>query len=122
MDWKVWEFYTRVLCYRWQETESKLLHYIVDEGYEIYESFTEEEKWINAVKQHGQQTVPDEYTKVRDSLTKYFTPKKNLSSEVFKYRQCIQKDDENKTLFSPDCKLFSQHVNLKTIIVRSYLK
>ena len=33
--------------------KAMLLHYIGDEAYEIYDSFSEEEKGINAVKQQG---------------------------------------------------------------------
>ena len=86
--------------------KAMFLHYIGDEAYEIYDSFTDTEKGIGAMKIEADKNIPDEYTKVIDSFTKYFTPKKNLSYEVFKFRQLFQQTDESMN---------SYHTKLKTI-------
>ena len=50
--------------------KAMFLHYIGDEAYEIYDSFTDTEKGIGAMKIEADKNIPDKYTKVIDSFTK----------------------------------------------------
>ena len=54
-----------------------LLHYIGEGANDTFYTLPE----------HGEDT---DYKKACDSLTKYFTPKKNISFEVFKFRNLKQ--------------------------------
>ena len=71
-----------------------LLHYVGDEADDIFDTFTEEQKNGAAVGE-----TRDVYTIVKDSFSAYFTPKKNTSYEIFKFRQAKQEDGETIDTF-----------------------
>jgi hypothetical protein len=72
--------------------KAMLLHYVGEETYDIYDSFTNEQKGVGAVDGDNR---PNEYAVATKSLTDYFTPKKNTTYEVFKFRQATQNPGEN---------------------------
>ena len=72
-----------------------LLHYVGEETYDIYDSFTDEQKGIGATILDGENVQPNEYNVLKQSLTDYFTPKKNTTYEVFKFRQATQNVGES---------------------------
>ena len=72
--------------------KAMLLHYIGEETYDIFDSFTNEQKGVGAVDADNH---ANEYAVAKTSLTDYFTPKKNTTYEVFKFRQTTQNPDEN---------------------------
>ena len=71
-----------------------LLHYIGEETYDIYDSFSDEKKGIGATVTVSEREVPNEYNVLKNSLTDYFTPKQNTAYEVFKFRQATQNAGE----------------------------
>lgn len=76
-----------------------LLHYCGDETYDIYDSFSDMDKGIGSTREvtdvNGEQVnLPDEYNKLCNSFKMYFTPKQNLSFEVYKFRQAKQEPGE----------------------------
>ena len=106
--WKKWldKFENFLLVCNIEEDKRKkamFLHYIGDEAYEIFESFTDEEKGISTKPENSgtAETTSEasEYATVRDSFTKYFTPRKNLAYEVFKFRQMVQDPDESMSSY-----------------------
>ena len=66
------------------------MHYVGDETYEIYDSFTNEQKGIGATILVRQNLESNKYNSLKQSLPDYFTPKKNTTYEVFKFRQANQ--------------------------------
>ncbi|MCG7866506.1 MAG: hypothetical protein JAY74_09055 [Candidatus Thiodiazotropha taylori] len=74
--------------------KAMLLHYIGEEAYDIYDSFSDEKKGKGATVTVGDVTRPNEYPVLKQSLTDYFTPKANTSYEVFKFRQAKQNAGE----------------------------
>lgn len=80
-----------------------LIHYGGDDVFEIVHSMTDEKKGVGATKNIGTDTnpeiVPNAYEVIKQSLTDYFTPKKNTAYETFKFRQTSQKEDENIDAF-----------------------
>ena len=83
-----------------------LLHYAGDDVYTLYDSFTDEQKGVGSTQQVGEQTVPNEYNKLKETLTTHFTPKKNVSYEVLKFRAAKQQTNET---------LDSFHTRLRTL-------
>ena len=87
-----------------------LLHYAGDEVYTIVESFTDEQKGKGHTRTEGdgdeQRIVADEYGKLKETLTSHFTPKKNVSYEVLKFRAAKQNAGES---------LDSFHTRLRTL-------
>lgn len=75
-----------------------LLHYLGDEGYDIYESFSVEQKG-NA----------DEYDTAKTSLKNHFTPKKNIAYETFRFRQTVQMDGESIDTYYTKLRTLAQH-------------
>ena len=61
-----------------------LLHYIGDEGFDVYHSFTATQK--------GDE---NSYDTVKASFTTYFTPRKNIVYETYKFRQTVQQKEES---------------------------
>ena len=51
-----------------------LLHYIGDEAYDIFDSFSDEQKGVGSVNAEGE---ANEYETLKHSFTTYFTPKQN---------------------------------------------
>ncbi|KAK7091555.1 hypothetical protein V1264_009220 [Littorina saxatilis] len=76
-----------------------LLHFCGDEVYNIVESFSEEKKGAGATRQVEGRAVPNEYVTLRDSLTEYFTPKKNTAYEVLRFRKSTQLEGESIDTF-----------------------
>ena len=76
-----------------------LLHYIGEEAYDIFDSFTDTPKGIGAVRHTDDGDEPDEYAAAKKSLTDYFTPKRNTAYEVFKFRQAVQNAGESMDAF-----------------------
>lgn len=84
-----------------------LLHYIGDETYNIFDNFTDEQKGIGATVNNADGVaVSNEYKVAKDSLTNYFTPKKNTTFEIFKFRQASQASGET---------IDSYHTRLRTL-------
>ena len=84
-----------------------LLHYAGDEVFDIYHSFTDQQKGIGATTTtEDGSTIPNEYETTKESLTDIFTPQKNASYEIFKFRQALQNPDEN---------LDAYHARLRTL-------
>jgi len=79
--------------------KAMLLHYCGEEVYDIFDSFSDTDKGIGATRDEisgeGTVKVPDEYNKLCESLKNYFTPKRNLSFEVYKFRQAKQEAGES---------------------------
>ena len=67
-----------------------LLHYAGEEVFNIYDSFTDEQKGIGS---------EDEYKSLIESFDAHFTPKKNLDFETFRFRQFKQNHDESIDCF-----------------------
>ena len=78
-----------------KKKKAMLLHYVGEETYDIFDSFTQEQKGVNATRLEGGQQIPNEFEVAKNSLTNYFTPKKNVTYEVFKFRQASQQTNEN---------------------------
>ena len=51
-------------------------------------------KRLGAVRETPDGNVPDEYGVAKRSLTEFFTPKKNTTYEIFKFRQGSQNSGE----------------------------
>ena len=64
-----------------------LLHYIGDEVYDIFDSFSDEKKGVGSVNAEGE---ANEYETLKQSFTTYFTPKQNSTYEIYKFRQAKQ--------------------------------
>lgn len=102
--WKKWiDRFENMLCATDIDSDKKkkamLLHYVGDETYDIYDSFTDEQKGVGAVRRVDGHDIPDEYNVTKKSLTDYFTPKRNTSYEVFKFRQATQNVGESMDSF-----------------------
>ena len=59
-----------------------LLHYIEDEAYDIFDSFSDEQKGVGSVNAEGE---ANEYETLKHSFTTYFTPKQNSTYEIYKF-------------------------------------
>ena len=59
-----------------------LLHYIGDEAYDIFNSFSDEQKGVVSVNAAGEAS---EYKTLKHSFTTYFTPKQNSTYEICKF-------------------------------------
>ena len=73
-----------------KKRKATLLHYAGDKVFDIYHSFTDHQK----AREDGS-TIPNEYEMTKKSLTDHFTPQKNTSYKIFKFRQALQNPDEN---------------------------
>ncbi|KAK7103953.1 hypothetical protein V1264_018741 [Littorina saxatilis] len=69
-----------------------LLHYAGDEVYEIFDNFSNDQKGVDAVT--GADNTPNIYPVAKKSLTDYFTPKKTVAYDTFKFRGTIQQPSE----------------------------
>jgi hypothetical protein len=81
-----------------------LLHYCGEECFDIYDSFTDEQKGVGSTKtvqnENGDNIeTPDEYGKLCSSFKNYFTPKQNLTYEIYKFRQSKQESGESIDTF-----------------------
>lgn len=81
-----------------------LLHYIGDEGYDIFESFNDAQKG-NA----------SEYETAKKSLQDYFSPKKNIAYETFKFRQTVQVEGESIDTYYTKLRTLAQHCDFHDI-------
>ena len=77
-----------------RQKKAMLLHYVGEEVYDIFDSFTDQQKGLGAVRETPDGNVPDEYGVAKRSLTEFFTPKKNTIYEIFKFRQASQNSGE----------------------------
>ena len=68
-----------------------LLHYIGDEAYDIFDSFSDEQKGVGSVNAEGE---ANEYETLKHSFTTCFTPKQNSTYEIYKFRQAKQTQGE----------------------------
>ena len=69
-----------------KKRKATLLHYAGDEVFDIYRSFTVQQKGIGATTTtEDGSTIPNEYETTKKSLTDHFTPQKNTSYEIFKF-------------------------------------
>ena len=90
-----------------EKRKATLLHYAGDEVFDIFDNFTDQQKGIGATKElEDGSIVPNEYGTAKKSLTDHFTPQKNTSYEIFKFRRATQNPDEN---------LDAYHVRLRTL-------
>ena len=101
--WQKWIVkFVNVLCAFDIENDARkkalLLHYAGDDVFEIYDTMTDEQKGIGAMTD-GDNPVPREYSVLKQSLEEYFTPKRNISYETFKFRQTTQKEGESIDTF-----------------------
>ena len=88
--------------------KAMLLHYGGDDLYTITESFSELQMGVGHTATVNGQLVPDEYTKLKQSLTEHFTPKTNTAYEVLKFRAAKQGPIESLDLF---------HTRLRTLSI-----
>ena len=88
--------------------KAMLLHYGGDDLYTITESFSDEKLGIGHTTVVNGIRVPDEYTKLKQSLTEHFTPKTNTAYEVLKFRASKQGPSES---------LDSFHTRLRTLSI-----
>ena len=100
--WKKWlDRFENLLCALDINDDRKkkamLLHYVGEETYDIFDSFTDEQKGIGAVRagDREDEQEPDEYNVAKKSLTDFFTPKKNTTYEMFQFRQASQNHGES---------------------------
>ena len=102
--WTSWKIYS-LPCDKKRKTT--LLHYAGDEVFDIYHSFTDQQKGIGATTttEDGSRIL-NEYEMTKKSLTDHFTPQKNTSYEIFKFRRALQKPDENLDVY---------HARLRTL-------
>ena len=81
-----------------RKKNAMLLHYVGEEVYDIFDyifdSFTDQQKGLGAVRETPDGNVPDEYGVAKRSLTEFFTPKKNTTYEIFKFRQASHNSGE----------------------------
>ena len=90
-----------------KKRKATLLHYAGDGVFDIYHSFTDQQKGSGATTTtEDGSTIPNEYEKTKKSLTDHFTPQKNTSNEIFKFRWTLQNPDEN---------LDAYHARLRTL-------
>jgi hypothetical protein len=86
--WKKWiDKFDNLIC-ALDITDDKrkkafLLHYVGDDVYNVYNSFSDERKGIGAVLRVGEEDHPNEYEALKKSLADYFTPKQNTTYERF---------------------------------------
>ena len=59
---------------------------------------TDEQKGIGAMTDRDN-PIPRDYSVLKQSLEEYFTPKKNISYETFKFRQTTQKEGDSIDTF-----------------------
>ena len=79
-----------------KKRKATLLHYTGDEVFDIYHSFTDQQKGIGTTTTtEDGSTIPNEYETTKKSLTDHFTPQKNMSYEIFKFRWALQNSEEN---------------------------
>ena len=78
-----------------KKKKAMLLHYVGEETYDIFDSFTDQQKGVGATTITDGVTTPNEFEVAKKSLTDYFTPKRNVTYEVFKFRQAKQLANEN---------------------------
>ena len=69
------------------EKESTPSSHIGDEAYDIFDSFSDEQKGVGSVNAEGE---ANEYETLKHSFTTYFTPKQNSTYEIYKFRQAKQ--------------------------------
>ena len=72
-----------------------LLHYIGDEAYDIFDSFSDEQKGVGS----NAEGEANEYETLKHSFTTYFTPKQNSTYEIYKFRQAKQTRGETTDEF-----------------------
>ena len=106
--WRKWiDKFENLLCALDIQNDSRrkalLLHYIGDEAYDIYLTFSDAKKGIGAIDNDGN-TI--EYNVLKQSFTTYFTPKENQAFEIYKFRQTVQADGESIDSF---------HTRLRTL-------
>ena len=106
--WRKWiDKFENLLCALDIQNDSRrkalLLHYVGDEAYDIYLSFSDAMKGIGAVDTDGN---TNEYNVLKKSFTTYFTPKENQAFEIYKFRQAKQIEGENIDSF---------HTRLRTL-------
>ena len=90
-----------------KKRKATLLHYAGDEVFDIHHNFTDQQKGIGAITTTGDgSTIPNEYETTKKSLTDHFTPQKNTSYEIFRFRRALQNPDEN---------LDAYHARLRTL-------
>ena len=90
-----------------KKRKATLLHKVGDEVSAIYHSFTDQQKGISAISStEDSSTISNEYETTKKSLIDHFTPQKNTSYEIFKFRRTLQNPDEN---------LDSYHAKLQTL-------
>ena len=97
--WRKWiDRFENLLCALdindYRKKKAMLLHYVGEEVYDIFDSFTDQQKGLGAVRETPDGNVPDEYGVAKRSLTEFFTPKKNTTEEIFKFRQASQNSGE----------------------------
>ena len=104
---------TSIRWKKWMDNDSDkkrkatLLYNAGDEVFDIYHSFTDQQKGIGATTTTEDcSTIPNEYETTKKSLTDHFTPQKNTSYEIFKFRRALQNPDEN---------LDAYHARLRTL-------
>ena len=93
--WKKWiERFEFLLCTMDVEDDKKkkamLLTYAGEEVFDIYSRFTDEEKGENVTRRVDKQFVSAEYERLKQSLHEYFTPRRQKSYEIFKFRRAVQ--------------------------------
>ena len=79
-----------------------LLHFAGEEVFDIYESFTAE-----------QQGGADSFDRTVQSLNAYFSPKKNIDFETFKFRQCKQQEGETIESYNTRLRLLAANCDFQ---------
>ena len=90
-----------------KKRKASLLHYTGDEVFDIYYSFTDQQKGISATTTtEDGSTIPNEYETTKKLLTDHFAPQNNTSCEIFNFRRALQNPDET---------LDAYHIKLRTL-------
>ena len=85
-----------------------LLHYAGDKVFDIYHSFTDQQKRSGATTTaEDGSTIPNLYERTKKSLTDHFTHQNHTSYEIFKFRRALQNPDENFDAY---------HARLRTLV------
>ncbi len=79
-----------------QRKKALLLHYGGDDIYELFDSMSDEQKGVDSRDGDGN---PNQFQVFKESLTTYFTPKRNTSFETFKFRRLTQQAGEGIDAF-----------------------
>ena len=78
-----------------EKKTSLLLHYAGEEVFSIYDRLSDEEKGFGPT--HAADST--QYTIVKDSLMRHFTPNRNIQYETYKFRQTKQAPHEDINAF-----------------------